>query len=774
MRKRVKKAVVEQPTEVESSSLLEEVDDGPSFSDEESPSSIRSNRFAEYKKVAAEFKSFRPASEVLTRVKAVPTIFSQFDHATKVGGLPIERFSLVHGPSGEGKAVCHKTKVVTPDGWVEIGKLKVGDVVTAVDGTPTNVEGVYPQGRLPLFKVTFDDGTWVECCKDHLWFTTTIKERNRGRYVRGPRPERVRIPTGQTGEGSVKSLEEIMEDFSPHDHTIPLVGEVQFKPIGDLPLDPYLLGLYLGDGSSVTSQVCFCKPEKDLQLEFISLLPEGDTARDIHQGIRINGGGLVRQLRHLELLGLRSWEKFIPKLYLRASVEDRMALLRGLCDTDGSVVKDGGACEYSTTSFQLADDFVELARSLGAYVTRERRTTKFSYKGELKSGRPSERIRIYFNDNRIPFASKKNLAKWVGRGERTQYRSIVSIEPSRVEEAVCIEVAHPSRLFVVKDFIVTHNTYFTLGLLKSFLVKNHFACLIDAERTTPRDWVQLCMGDYLHHPYFFADRPKTYEKTVTNVRNFVNTLRKLRDAGKVEDDTSAIIVVDSIRKLVPADIFAKITESGQRKKGDDKLRDRSAQIKAAMNSAWMDELIPLLEETQTGMVVIARETEDPEADARSRMFGTNFKVGGGKALYYDASLVIRVERAKYVGKKDDENDEKSKTTVYGERHRVTIRKTKVAGKEDRQTTSYYHTSNGVLVPAGFDRARDVLELARRFEIVIGTSWLKFGRHKWQGEHAAVKKLSSTPELLDELESKVRERFDRVNAVEYTEDGEVID
>lgn len=420
MRRRVKKSAATQPAESTVNSLLEEEDDGPSFDDDEAPSSIRTERFDQFRKVAAEFKSFRPASEVLTRVKAVPTIFSQFDHATKVGGLPIERFSLVHGPSGEGK------------------------------------------------------------------------------------------------------------------------------------------------------------------------------------------------------------------------------------------------------------------------------------------------------------------------------------------------------------------TYFTLGLLKSFLVKNHLACLIDAERTTPRDWVQMCMGDYLHHPYFFADRPKTYEKTVANVRNFVNTLRKLRDAGKVEDDTSAIIVVDSIRKLVPADIFAKITESGQKKKGDEKVRDRSAQIKAAMNSAWMDELIPLLEETQTGMVVIARETEDPDADARSKMFGTNFKVGGGKALYYDASIVVRVERAKYVGKKDDENDEKSKTTVYGERHRVTIRKTKVAGKEDRQSVCYYHTSNGVLVPEGFDRARDVLELARKFEIVIGTSWLKFGRHKWQGEHAAVKKLTTAPDVLLELEAKVREKFEMVNAVEHDSDGVVLD
>ncbi len=307
-------------------------------------------------------------------------------------------------------------------------------------------------------------------------------------------------------------------------------------------------------------------------------------------------------------------------------------------------------------------------------------------------------------------------------------------------------------------------TYCTIGLLLSFLMRNHFGALIDAERTTPITWLRAAMGEYADHPWFKADRPDTYEATVQQVRTFVNTVKKLRDSKRIPPETSALLVVDSIRKLVPEDIFKKITQANKAKPGDkkEKIRDRSAQIKAAMNSAWMDELIPLLEKTRTTMIIIAREMEDPDADkSRIKFTGPQFKVGGGRALYYDASLVLRVERAKHITKSNENEDGSfAKSDVYGERHRITIRKTKVAGQEDKQTVCHFHTSNGRLVPLGFDRARDVLELAERFDILTKSGgWLKWGRHKWQGDHAAVKKLSSSPDVLADLEAAVRERFD---------------
>ena len=332
-------------------------------------------------------------------------------------------------------------------------------------------------------------------------------------------------------------------------------------------------------------------------------------------------------------------------------------------------------------------------------------------------------------------------------------------------------------------------TYKTLALVRSFLRVDNPALFIDAERTLEEDFAKMVLGgdETYQHPLFHPYIPTTYEDTVQKVRVWCNTVKKLRDDGRLPKEACGLVVVDSIRKLVPEQQWDKITKLAKKAGDKDKVRDRSAQIKAMMNAAWCDELIPLLEQTGCTMVIIAREAEDPNADMRAKMGGYGYKVGGGAALYYDASLDIRVERATFVSKENlDAKGEKARPTIYGERHRVTIKKSKIAGKEDRVTICYFHTSNGVLVPPGLDAARDVLELAKRFEIVRapgakkgapkkagGGGWLSWGNHRWQGEHAAVKKLTSDPELLKALEYEVRLKFKQANPIEVTLDGEVV-
>jgi RecA/RadA recombinase len=435
-------------------------------------------------------------------------------------------------------------------------------------------------------------------------------------------------------------------------------------------------------------------------------------------------------------------------------------------------VKDGGAVEYSSSSFRLGDQVAELARSLGAYVIREERQTSFTYKGEKKKGRPSLRIRIYFNDDTIPCSSEKHLAKWRGRGGRRQFRTMVSIEPSRVAEAVCIAVAHPTRQFVTKDFIVTHNTYKALGLMKSFLVLENPTLFIDAERSTPKGFARIALDEMLKSPIFFYHRPTTYEATVSEVRRFCNIVKGLREKKKLHPDSVGLVVVDSIRKLVPAQQWEKILKLQAADAKADNVRDRAAQIKALMNAAWCDELIPLLEQTGCTMVIIARETDDAEAaskmTARQKMFSRSmpYKTGGGSALYYDASLDVRVELEGYVMKERAEG-EQGPGVVYGERHRVTIKKSKVSGKVDKVITCFFHTSNGKLVPEGFDRARDVLEVGKNLGVVKinskaakppPSSWLMWRGMRWHGDHLAVKKLTDSPELLADLEREVRAKF----------------
>jgi len=334
-------------------------------------------------------------------------------------------------------------------------------------------------------------------------------------------------------------------------------------------------------------------------------------------------------------------------------------------------------------------------------------------------------------------------------------------------------------------------TYFTLGLAASFLRLLNPVFFVDAERTLEDGFVRLALGEYADSPLWMGDKPTSYEATRVAVRKFCNTTAKLRKDGKIHRDACGLVIVDSIRKLVPEDQWKKILELAKVKPGDkEKARDRSAQIKAMMNAAWCDELIPLLEQTGCTMVIIARESDDPDADARTRMFGGGYKTGGGKALYYDASLDIRIERAKYVTKEAKEED--ARPHVYGERHRITIKKSKVSGKEDKAIVAYFHSSNGKLIPEGLDPARDLVELGIREGVIKGGKkdgakksggkapkkkgaggWMQWGSHKWQGEHAAVRKLASSPALLLELDAAVRAKFANASPIEIGPHGEVI-
>jgi RecA/RadA recombinase len=729
--------------------------------------------------VAARFKGFQPAAEVLTKVRAVPTIFPQFDHATKVGGLPVERFMLVHGPSAHGKAQPLSSLVLTPTGWRRIGDLCVGDSVVASSGEPATVVGVYPQGELPIYRVHFSDRTQVECCEEHLWYTTTPNERSRGKFRRAPRPSRERIATGQgDGPGSVKSLREILSGFKAFQHEVPRVSPVLFDTDETnqvLPIDPYVLGLILGDGVVRGASVVVHKPEPDLWDAIERrVLPDRVTKDTRYNLVRIVGGNSRRSkvasaLGAYGLDGCRAWEKFVPLPYMYAHPEQRLELLRGLFDSDGHVLKDGSAVEYTSTSPRLFEQVVELARGLGALVVEDQaRQTTYSYLQEKRTGRPSHRCRVYFNGV-IPVRSEKNLTRW--RDSSTVSRkTIVRIEATgEAKPCVCIAVSSKDRLYVTNGYTLTHNTSYVLGLIRSFLEHDHFALLVDAERTTPQDWVDTMLGPVARHPCFFAKRPATYEETVELVRDFCNGIADAKEAGEVPADTSGIIVIDSLRKLVPANIFKKL--SSGKEDSIDGVGGRAAQMKAALNAAWLDELIPLLERTGTCVVAIARESEDPDADAHARKFGYAFKITGGKAIVYDASLVLRVELA---GKVTEGTDERKR--VLGERHRITVRKTKVAGKDDKVTTAFFHTSNGHLkgVPEGFDRPRDVLAMAKQFGIVeIKGAWVKFENDKHNGENAFVKAMHADPELAKRVEAAVREQFKTHEPEGHDDDGVIV-
>lgn len=747
--------------------------------------SERRSRLAAFAAVAEKSSAFRPAREVLRRVRAVRTVFPQYDHATRVGGHPIERIATIHGPSNHGKAQPIDEPVLTPTGWRSIGDLRVGDLVIGSDGGAKKVVGVFPQGRKRVLRLTMDDGAWTRCCEEHLWFTTTGRELNRGRYTRAPRPDRVRTPTGIEGGGSVKTAKAIATSLADDVHYLPIV-----HPVGDffpepLAFDPYILGLLLGDGCLTGSSPTYCSADlelihavEDYATSVGDLISPVSADGDDLMTIRIVGGprgisqgsSVMHRLRGIDVFGKSSEAKHVPREFLFANAMERLALLQGLMDTDGSVSNEGTQAQFSTTSPALRDAVVDLARSLGGRAMTYSKET-----GAL----PAWCVMVSFPiGGVVPFRLSRKVRAWVGRTKELR-RRIEKVDADGDSECVCIALDAEDHLYVTRGYILTHNTIFTLGLGKSFLLGDHFFKLIDAERTTPMTWIEEMFGPELaRHPGFVASRPDTYESAVAEVREFAKRIGEAKEAKKLPPNTTGLIVVDSIRKLVPKGFFDKIAAEtrgkGDKKTGVDGYGGRGAQIKAAMNAAWLDELVPLLEQAGLALAFITRETDDPDADVWDKRTGEDFKVGGGKSLVYDASLLIRVERASFIKQgvsKDADADERKSAPVYGERHRITIRKTKIAGKQEKYVTSYFHTSNGVLTPVGFDLARDVLELGERVGVLQKSGgWIAWRKKKWNGLDSAVKKLTAEPELLAELEAAVREKFDTVNPEEHDADG----
>jgi recombination protein RecA len=299
---------------------------------------------------------------------------------------------------------------------------------------------------------------------------------------------------------------------------------------------------------------------------------------------------------------------------------------------------------------------------------------------------------------------------------------------------------------------------FALGLASSFVQSGHLAGYEDAEQTTTVDWARELMREFADDPRFMAMRPTSYEAAVEATNVFCHNIADAREAGDLPEGAGGVVIVDSLRKLVPEKIMKEINKDSLGS-GIDGMNGRAGQIRALYNGAWLDILVPLMASTGCTVVLIVREVDDPNADPWDKKFGNDFKITGGKSLIYESSLLLRITRAGWVtdGKKKDEGGDGK---IYGERHKVTILKTKVAGKEERTPSGFFHTSNGLLVPAGFDRARDVIDLAIKFDIVkVNGSWYSYGPDRLgQGLNNAVETLASNEVLLDTIEKACRTVF----------------
>lgn len=331
--------------------------------------------------------------------------------------------------------------VLTPAGWRHIGFLKPGDLVIAGDGSVVPVIGVYPQGQREVFRLTFDDGAFAHCTEDHLW---RIKDGE----------ARFRKTSSRYGEWSVVDLGEIRERWGD----TPIAKQRIAIPVCEpdlpsrlLPLDPYLLGVLLGDGGLTQDGVRLTSADQEIVSSLAPALPEGVRVRHVagydYALTTGNRGGrpnpLTDALRDLRVKGCNSHSKFIPPEYLNADRESRLAVLQGLLDTDGSVSREGHI-EFGTVSPMLAWGVANLVRCLGG-------------KAKVAERRASFRVHVRL-PHLPPFRLKRKLERCFRPTSTCDERILHSIEAVRTEECVCIKVAHPDGTYVTRDGIVTHNS----------------------------------------------------------------------------------------------------------------------------------------------------------------------------------------------------------------------------------------------------------------------------------------------------------------------------
>jgi hypothetical protein len=365
---------------------------------------------------------------------------------------------LYGGEAGGGKGSPLDALVFTPFGARQIGDLEAGNRICNPAGSNSAVIGVYELGRRQLYRFAFQDGAEVEVTGDHIWKYSVARKQWTKSGLRWKLATTVQlIEMMQAGRRIL----------------IPLTRPVQFTrsyryDYREIP--GYVLGALLGDGGLSSPTVCLhtADPEIIGRVRQETALDDWSHTEEIeYRSVGDYGIELRYWLLKNRLLGLRSWEKFIPDQYKHGSIEMRFALVQGLMDTDGYCTPDGKAY-YTSVSKQLAQDVQWLVWSLGGRATITDKMPTYTYKGEKLAGRKAYTLYIRMPDNADIFylPRKRKLAgKYNGGGKgKVLKRRIVSIEPSRIAEARCIKVDHPNGLYVTNDFIVTHNTDLLLAL----------------------------------------------------------------------------------------------------------------------------------------------------------------------------------------------------------------------------------------------------------------------------------------------------------------------
>lgn len=353
---------------------------------------------------------------------------------------------LLQGEVGSGKAQPLESLVLTPAGFRRMGDLCVGDEIVVPDGEIALIDGVFPQGERDVWRLVLSDGSSVECDDEHLWIVGTSCGWHRGQSPKVMSTREIRLDTFKANGSSKWYLPEAVP--------------VDLGDDSGLPLDPYLFGLLLGDGSFRHNLRLSTVDDEIRDAAAAAVAPDcrlvpvrGSRCDHTIQLVDRVGGArnpVIQTLRGLNLWGKTSHGKFVPDEFKNTSIKNRLALLQGLLDTDGTVGKDGLSISLCSASRRLAEDVAWLVRSLGG-------------RARILSKKAAFNVSVALPDEYAPFRLSRKAERVHSRPKYNTFRrGIRSVEYVGRKPVQCISVAHPSHAYITDNFTVTHNTMVAL------------------------------------------------------------------------------------------------------------------------------------------------------------------------------------------------------------------------------------------------------------------------------------------------------------------------